>query len=171
MESLYEKIRRIVTTEWNKIATVVFGGVPYTYRDEIEEYLYKQYDIPANKSSPQISKLEQEGVITCIRRKKDGMVYVLGQTSTTQGNLRPIRNEFVHTFETEVEATISLSSNAMRIGGLDTQLMWKLKELCPEFDSTMKPNWSSRKRRANIKISKNEIIIKVERKENAQEGI
>ena len=162
-ENLYEKIRRIVETEWrDRIATLVLGKRAWFYKDELEKYLNLEHDIPVNKSSPVISKLKNAGVITYIDTRRGKIKCILGESTTKQGNLHSGKTEVVHTFETETEGVISLS-NAIRIApGL--QVVWELRSLYPELDAEAFRNWSSRKRKIEIKGDEDEIIIRIRRK-------
>ena len=163
IEDLYERVRRIVETEWRKrLAIGHAGGEQWFYKDNLEKYLELEHNIPVNKSSPIISKLKQAGVLTYIDTRRGQIKCILGESTTKQGNIHSGENEDVHNFETKVEATISLS-NAIRIA-LNSQLMWELRSLYPELDAEAFPKWSSRKRKVEIKGSENEIVIRIKRK-------
>ena len=62
VENLYEKVKKILVTEWDKVA-VNAGEVSWAYKDDIERYLDSVYGIPVNKSDPIISKLKKAGII------------------------------------------------------------------------------------------------------------
>ena len=163
MENLYERIRKIVETEWkSRLVTSNLRKREWFYKDELEKYLELEHDIPVNKSSPVISKLKNAGVITYVDTRRGKIKCVLGESTTKQGNLQPIKSEPIYTFETEVEAIISLS-NAIRIAP-DSKVVWELRNLYPELDAEVFPNWSSRKRRIEIKGSEDEIVITIRRK-------
>ena len=163
-ENLYEKIRRIVETEWkDRIATSNLRKREWFYKDEFERYLNLEHNIPVNKSSPIISKLKNAGVITYVDTRRGKIKCILGESTTKQGNLQSGKSESIHTFETETEGVISLS-RAIRIGGLNSQLVWELRSLYSELDAEAFPNWSSRKRKIEIKGDENEIVIKIRRK-------
>ena len=162
-ENLYERIRRIVETTWrDRIAILYVGEEQWFYKDALEKYLNREYDIPVNKSSPIISKLKNAGVITYVDTRRGKIKCILGEPTTKQGSIHSGKGEAVHTFEAETEATISLS-NAIRIA-LNSQLMYELRSLYPELDAEAFPKWSSRKRKVEIKGNENEIIIKIRRK-------
>ena len=162
-ENLYERIRRIVETEWrDRLAVSNLRKREWFYKDELERYLNLEHNIPVNKSSPVISKLKNAGVLTYVDTRRGKIKCILGESTTKQGNIHSDEDEVVHNFETETEGVISLS-NAIRIApGL--QLMSELKSLYPELDAEAFPNWSSRKRKVEIKGSDDEIIIRIRRK-------
>ena len=162
-ENLYEKIKRIVENEWrSRLVTSNLRKREWFYKDELERYLNLEHNIPVNKSSPVISKLKNAGVITYVDTRRGKIKCILGESTTKQGNIQPVKNESVHTFSTKTVATISLS-NAIRIAP-DSQLMYELRSLYPELDAEAFPKWSSRKRRVEIKGNEDEIVIRIRRK-------
>ena len=162
-ENLYEKIRRIVETEWrDRLATSNLRKREWFYKDELERYLNLEHNIPVNKSSPIISKLKNAGVITYVDTRRGKIKCILGEPTTKQGNLQSGKGEAVHTFETEVEATIGFSRS---IGiSPEFQLMYELKKLYPEFDTDKVNKYSKRRRKVEIKGSEDEIVIRIRRK-------
>lgn len=161
MENLYEKIRRIVETEWRDRLTTVYETI-WFYKNNLENYLDREHNIPVNKSSPIISKLKNAGVITYVDTRRGKIKCILGESTTKQGNLHSVKSEPVHTFSVDAEATIGFSRN---IGiSPDFQLIYELKKLYPEFDTDKVNKYSKRRRKVEIKGSEDEIIIRIRRK-------
>ena len=161
MENLYEKVRRIVETEWKNRLTTVCVTL-WFYKDELEKYLNLEHDIPVNKSSPIISKLKNAGVITYVDTRRGKIKCILGESPTKQGNIQPVKSEVVHTFGVDAEATIGFSRS---IGiSPDFQLMYELKKLYPEFDTDKVNKYSKRRRQIEIDGNEDEIIIRIRRK-------
>ena len=164
MENLYEKIRRIVETEWkSRLVTSNLRKREWFYKDELERYLNLEHNIPVNKSSPVISKLKKAGVITYVDTRRGKIKCILGESTTKQGNIHSEESNYkVEPFKTNIKATIGFSRN---IGiSPDFQLMYELKRLYPEFDTDKVSKYSERKRDVEIKGSADEIVITIRRK-------
>lgn len=162
-ENLYEKVRRIVETEWkSRLVTSNLRKREWFYKDELERYLNLEHNIPVNQSNPIISKLKNAGVITYVDTRRGKIKCILGESPTKQGNLQSEKAEPIHTFETEVEATIGFSRS---IGiSPDFQLMYELKKLYPEFDTDKVNKYSKRRRQIEIDGNEDEIIIRIRRR-------
>ena len=161
VENLYEKIKKVLVNEWNKIATDA-GEVSWAYKDDIEGYLDRVYGIPVNKSDPIISKLKKAGVIDYIDTRRGEVKYVLGRATRKQTSLYLITEQSSQwDYNEDMEATIGFSRS---IGISPTfQVMHRLKELCPEFDTEKETKYSKRRRPVRIKISKERIVIEIRR--------
>ena len=161
VENLYEKIKKVLVNEWNKIATDA-GEVSWAYKDDIERYLDRVYGIPVNKSDPIISKLKKAGVIDYIDTRRGEVKCVLGRATRKQTSLYLITEQSSQwDYNEDMEATIGFSRS---IGISPTfQVMHRLKELCPEFDTEKETKYSKRRRPVRIKISKERIVIEIRR--------
>jgi len=162
MRSLYDKIKEIITNEWNEIAEQDSGGISWAYKDDIERYLDRVYGIPVNKSDPIISKLKKAGVIDYIDTRRGEVKCVLGRATRKQTSLYLITEQPPQwDYNEDMEATIGFSRS---MGISPTfQVMHRLKELCPEFDTEKETKYSRRRRHVRIKISKEKIIIEIRR--------
>ncbi len=163
MRSLYDKIKEIITNEWNKIAEQNSGRISWAYKDDIERYLDRVHNIPANKSDPIISKLKKAGIIDYIDTRRGYIKCILGdRTERKQTSLYLVTEQPSQwDYNEDMEATIGFSRS---IGISPTfQVMHRLKELCPEFDTEKETKYSKRRRPIRIKISKERIIIEIRR--------
>ncbi len=166
VENLYEKVKKILVTEWDKVA-VNAGEVSWAYKDDIERYLDSVYGIPVNKSDPIISKLRKAGVIDYIDTRRGEVKCILGRVTRKQMVLysfHPIDEKEIFRywdFNESTEATIGFSTS---IGiSIPFQVVSKLKELCPEFDTEKETRYSKRRRPTKIRVSKDRIVIEIAR--------
>ena len=131
--------------------------------NEMMRTLLEEYEIPESASDTELGRM--------VKAETNGVILV----SSTRGNryigLKKYINipeqqrlniPKVYPFDTTIEATISFSS-AIRIGKFDTQLLYELKKLYPEFDAEMKRDWSSRRRKVEISGSEDEIVLRIKR--------
>ena len=172
MRSLYEKIKVIVMDEWDKIPLQQTPtGISWAYKEDILRYLDTVHHIPANKSDPIISKLKKAGVIDYIDTRRGKVKCILGTITRKQTVLSgshpphpPIEKKELFRywdFDGKTEATIGFSSS---IGiSVPFQVVSKLKELCPEFDTEKETRYSKRRRPTKIRVSKNRIVIEIMR--------
>ena len=167
VENLYEKVKSVLVNEWDKVA-VDAGEVSWAYKDDIERYLDRVYGIPVNKSDPIISKLKKAGVIDYIDTRRGEVKCILGRATRRQMVLRtsrlvPEEEELFRywNFDENTEATIGFSSS---IGiSVPFQVVSRLKELCPEFDTERETKYSKRRRPTKIRVSKDRIVIEIAR--------
>jgi len=159
MRSLYDKIKDIITNEWNKIAPQ--QDASWVYRDDIERYLDRAHGIPVNKSDPIISKLKKAGVIDYIDTRRGQIKCIPGRATRKQVSLHLVTEQLRWIFDENIEATIGFSRS---IGISPTfQVMHRLKELCPEFDTEKEKKYSKRRKPVRVKISDEKVVIEIKR--------
>lgn len=155
MENLYERIRRIVETEWkSRLVISNLRKREWFYKDELERYLNLEHDIPVNRSSPVISKLKNAGVITYIDTRRGKIKCILGESTTKQGNLQSAKPIYGIP---STEITVGAAPNGVYLSNAHSVFSRRFCELYPQFDNTIKP--TERRRIVRIEEIDDEIAI------------